>query len=78
MRYLAIYATMTPERGLDLTKVLSKIGEVGMGSIYRALDTCVGRIVAIKHVADAFPDHCERETRAIAGLNHPHICQLTT
>lgn len=53
-----------------------------MGEVYRALDTRVGRIVAIK-VLPADVAHqverrqrFEREARAVARLNHPHICAL--
>ena len=62
--------------------VTAKIGEGGMGEVYQARDTRLDRTVAIKvlpeHVA-ADPDlkaRFEREAKAIAGLNHPHICTL--
>ena len=57
-------------------EILSKLGEGGMGVVYRARDTRLDRIVAIKVAADRFNDRFEREARAIAQLNHPHICQL--
>ena len=53
-----------------------------MGEVYRARDTRLGREVAIKILPEAFasdPDRLrrfEQEARAIAALNHPHICQL--
>ena len=56
--------------------VLDKLGEGGMGSVYRARDTRLGRTVAIKLVNARFTQRFEREARAIAALNHPHICTL--
>jgi Tol biopolymer transport system component len=47
-----------------------------MGEVYRAADTRIDRIVAIKISKEQFSDRFEREARAIATLNHPHICQL--
>ncbi len=57
-------------------RVLDKLGEGGMGSVFRAVDTRLGRTVAIKVVNAAFTQRFEREARAIAALNHPHICTL--
>ena len=48
----------------------------GMGSVYRAVDTRLGRKVAIKICAQQFTGRFEREARAISSLNHPHICTL--
>jgi tetratricopeptide (TPR) repeat protein len=53
-----------------------KLGEGGMGEVFRAVDTRLGRAVAIKVLHDKFSDRFEREARAIAALNHPHICTL--
>jgi eukaryotic-like serine/threonine-protein kinase len=47
-----------------------------MGEVYRARDTRLDRIVAIKVSDERFSDRFEREARAIAQLNHPHICQV--
>jgi Tol biopolymer transport system component len=52
------------------------IGAGGMGEVHRALDTRLGRRVAIKVSGHQFSDRFEREARAIAALNHPHICIL--
>src|SRR5215469_7888241 len=52
------------------------LGEGGMGSVYRALDTRLHRHVAIKVSTECFSDRFEREARAAAALNHPHICML--
>jgi Tol biopolymer transport system component len=60
-------------------RILSLLGKGGMGEVYRARDTKLGRDVAIKVVADAFlsdPERLarfEREARVLATLNHPHI-----
>ena len=57
-------------------RIESKLGEGGMGQVYRAVDTRLGRPVAIKIVQQPFIERFEREARAIASLNHPHICTL--
>ena len=63
-------------------EILSPLGAGGMGEVYRARDTRLDRIVAIK----VLPNHLaantelrqrfEREARAVSSLNHPHICTL--
>jgi serine/threonine protein kinase len=53
-----------------------KLGEGGMGEVFRAVDTRLGRAVAVKVLHEKFSDRFEREARAIAALNHPHICTL--
>jgi eukaryotic-like serine/threonine-protein kinase len=63
-------------------EILSAIGAGGMGEVYRARDTRLDRIVAIKvlptHLADRseLRERFEREAKTIASLNHPHICTL--
>ncbi len=57
-------------------EILARIGAGGMGEVYRARDTRLDRIVAIKVSAAQFSERFEREARAIAALNHPHICTL--
>ncbi len=47
-----------------------------MGEVYKARDTRLDRIVAIKQLIPRHVDRFEREARAIAALNHPHICQV--
>jgi len=54
----------------------SKIGEGGMGDVYRAVDTRLGRAVAVKIAQKPFIQRFGREARAISSLNHPHICTL--
>ena len=63
-------------------EILSPLGAGGMGEVYKARDTRLDRFVAIK----VLPEHIakrgdnrqrfEREARAVASLNHPHICAL--
>ncbi len=57
-------------------KIEARIGAGGMGEVYRAVDTRLGRNVAIKISNEKFSDRFEREKRAIAALKHPHICTL--
>ena len=63
-------------RQLGPYKILSVLGEGGMGKVYRAVDTRLGRAVAIKISAEEFSKRFEREARTISALNHPHICTL--
>jgi serine/threonine protein kinase len=57
-------------------EIVGQIGVGGMGQVYHARDTRVGRDVAIKVVQSKFSERFEREARAIAALNHPNICHL--
>jgi tetratricopeptide (TPR) repeat protein len=57
-------------------RVESKLGEGGMGEVFRAIDTRLGRAVAIKTTRAQFSARFEREARAISSLNHPNICTL--
>jgi hypothetical protein len=57
-------------------RIESKLGEGGMGEVFRAVDTRLGRAVAIKTTQEQFGARFEREARAIAALNHAHICTL--
>jgi len=67
---------MTPGTRLGPYEILAPIGAGGMGEVYKARDTRLDRIVAIKVSKTEFSERFEREARAIATLNHPHICQL--
>jgi len=57
-------------------RVEGKLGEGGMGDVFRAVDTRLGRAVAIKITHERFSARFEREARAISSLNHPNICTL--
>src|ERR1043166_6851697 len=57
-------------------EILSPIGEGGMGQGWKARDTRLDRIVAVKTSAAKFTERFESEARAVAALNHPHVCTL--
>ena len=57
-------------------EILAPIGAGGMGEVYRARDTRLDRMVAIKISKEKFSERFEREARAVAALNHPNICTL--
>ncbi len=57
-------------------EIIEPIGAGGMGEVYKARDTRLGRTVAIKTLHREHGDRFEREARAIAALNHPNICAL--
>jgi eukaryotic-like serine/threonine-protein kinase len=57
-------------------RIEGKLGEGGMGEVFRATDTRLDRAVAIKMMREQFSARFEREARAIAALNHSHICTL--
>jgi serine/threonine protein kinase len=57
-------------------EILAQIGAGGMGEVYKARDTRLDRVVAIKVSKEQFTERFEREARAVAALNHPNICTL--
>jgi len=63
-------------------EIVSPVGAGGMGEVYRARDTRLGRDVAIKVLPQQFSadndlkQRFEREAKAISSFSHPHICQL--
>jgi eukaryotic-like serine/threonine-protein kinase len=57
-------------------EILSQIGVGGMGEVFKARDTRLDRVVAIKHLKGEHGHRFRQEARAIAALNHPHICQI--
>src|SRR5512140_2645829 len=65
-----------PPSMLGPYRIEAPLGQGGMGRVFRATDTRLHRSVAIKIPAGRFSERFEREARAIARLNHPHICTL--
>src|SRR5688500_20297981 len=67
---------------IGVYEVVAKVGEGGMGEVYRAHDTKLARDVALKVIPDAFAHDAERlarferEARTLASLNHAHIAQV--
>ena len=57
-------------------KIERVLGAGGMGEVFEAIDTRLGRKIAIKVCSKQFSGRFEREARAISSLNHPHICTL--
>src|ERR1700686_4256615 len=57
-------------------ELLAPIGAGGMGEVWKARDTRLDRVVAIKRLKAEHAERFKREARAIAALNHPHVCQI--
>jgi serine/threonine protein kinase len=57
-------------------EILAPLGAGGMGEVYRARDTRLGRDVAVKVSAEKFTERFEKEAHAIASLNHTNLCDL--
>jgi serine/threonine protein kinase len=73
---------LSPGTRLGPYEVVAPLGAGGMGEVYRARDTRLGRDVAIKVLPSSLIEHSgararfEREAKTISGLNHPNICVL--
>jgi serine/threonine protein kinase len=65
-----------PGAKLGPYEILSSIGAGGMGHVWKARDTRLDRIVAVKTSAAKFSERFETEAHAVAALNHPNICTL--
>lgn len=65
-----------PARKFGPYEVIAPIGEGGMGQVFKARDTRLDRIVALKVSHAQFTDRFAREARATAALNHPHVATL--
>jgi Tol biopolymer transport system component/predicted Ser/Thr protein kinase len=57
-------------------RIEAQVGAGGMGTVYRALDTRLGRVVAVKIASERYSQRFQVEARAISALNHPHVCTL--
>jgi serine/threonine protein kinase/Tol biopolymer transport system component len=74
--------SLSPGARLGPYEVLSAIGAGGMGEVYKARDTRLDRLVALKVIQSSVAssqemrERFEREARAISSLDHPHICIL--
>jgi serine/threonine-protein kinase len=67
---------LAPGTRLGPYEILAPIGAGGMGEVYKATDTRLGRTVAVKLLAAGFSERFEIEARAISAVNHPNICAL--
>jgi serine/threonine protein kinase len=68
--------SLTVGERLGPYEIIAPLGSGGMGEVFKARDTRLDRIVAVKVSKQEFTERFEREARAVAALNHPHICQL--
>ena len=68
--------SLTVGERLGPYEIIAPLGSGGMGEVYKARDTRLDRVVAVKVSKQEFTERFEREARAVAALNHPHICQL--
>src|SRR6202047_4989590 len=82
IRFQKVTARMNLSSTIAHYRIVSKLGEGGMGAVYRATDTKLGRDVAIKVLPKAFAADAgrmarfEREARLLASLNHPNIATV--
>jgi serine/threonine protein kinase/Tol biopolymer transport system component len=67
---------LAPGDTVEHYRIEARLGEGGMGVVYKAHDSRLGRSVALKFVKDQFSSGADREARAVASLNHPNICTL--
>src|SRR6478672_531860 len=73
---------MRPQSSIGHYRITAKLGEGGMGEVWRATDTKLNRDVAIKILPPAFAqdaarvERLEREAQVLASLNHPNIAGI--
>src|SRR3954451_10512994 len=76
------HTPVTPQQTIAHYRITAKLGEGGMGAVYRATDTKLNRDVAIKVLPPAFAEDSarmqrfEREAQVLASLNHPNIAAI--
>ena len=76
------FKSVLPGAQLGPYRIEARLGAGGMGDVFRARDTRLGRTVAIKVIRPEFSQRADfhhrfqREARAISALNHPHVCSL--
>ena len=68
--------SLTAGAWLGPYEILAHLGTGGMGEVWKARDARLNRIVAVKRLTEPHRGRFEQEARAIAALNHPHICQI--
>src|SRR5687768_6151256 len=74
--------SLLPGARVGVYEIVAKVGEGGMGEVYRGRDTKLARDVALKVIPDGFAHDAERlarferEARTLASLNHAHIAQV--
>jgi eukaryotic-like serine/threonine-protein kinase len=68
--------TLAPGTRLGPYEIISALGAGGMGEVWKARDTRLNRLVAIKASLGQFSERFEREAQAIAAVNHHHVCSL--
>ena len=67
---------LAPGTQLGPYRIEAMLGAGGMGRVYQAHDTRLGRTVALKISRVEFNERFEREARAVAALNHPNVCTI--
>jgi predicted Ser/Thr protein kinase len=73
---LKLASELRPGDAVAHYRIESRLGEGGMGVVYKAADSRLGRSVALKVVKAEFGSRSQREARAVAALNHPNICTI--
>src|SRR5688572_22767931 len=68
--------SLTAGAWLGPYEIVALLGTGGMGEVWKARDTRLNRIVAVKRLTGPHSGRFEQEARAFAALNHPHICQI--
>src|SRR5262245_32784417 len=73
---------LQPGARVDVYELLGPLGAGGMGEVYKARDTRLGRLVALKVLSSQVTadrdasERLAREARTLASISHPHVCAL--